>query len=436
MNMWMVFAALIVLALMFLLWPWSKLRAEKKAQLQEDQNQQALNVQLYQERLKELTLQLQADELSQTDFDSLSAEAARTLLADSDSAEVVQQGLSKTAWPLLAIVLVLPIASIVWYQSMGANADMAITQLIEAKYTEHQTAMSEARRPSPEVTVNLINALEARLESVPENTSYWYLLARENMQLGQYDKAVVAYREILTRESQTGQQAPEILAQLAQAEFLAAGNQLNPGIMTLVERSLEQDPENTTALGLAGIHAFEQKNFSDAIKHWQKAVEIMGVRSPGAQALQAGISRARQMLAVEGAPVDQGEGVESELTLDKRVTVKVALTEEVKAQALVEGDLPVFIYARAHPDGRMPLAIRRVFVSDLPLTITLTDEMAMAPGATISTAQQIELVARVSKQGTPKAVAGDWQQTSDAIAVAGLDSKGEKVYSLLIDTQL
>jgi len=66
----------------------------------------------------------------------------------------------------------------------------------------------------------------------------------------------------------------------------------------------------------------------------------------------------------------------------------------------------------------VPLAITRLKASQLPLTVTLTNAMSMAPGMNLSSAKQLELIARLSKSGQPVPQAGDWQASLGPIGVS------------------
>ena len=67
----------------------------------------------------------------------------------------------------------------------------------------------------------------------------------------------------------------------------------------------------------------------------------------------------------------------------------------------------VFIYARAAEGPRMPLAILRLQVKDLPLNFTLDDSTAMSAAMRLSLYPQVVVSARVSKTGQAAPTPGD-----------------------------
>lgn len=62
-----------------------------------------------------------------------------------------------------------------------------------------------------------------------------------------------------------------------------------------------------------------------------------------------------------------------------------------------------------------PLAVLRKQVKDLPLQFAFDDSMAMQPQLKLSGFDQVVVVARVSKSGTPKAQPGDLQGMTGTI---------------------
>jgi cytochrome c-type biogenesis protein CcmH len=69
----------------------------------------------------------------------------------------------------------------------------------------------------------------------------------------------------------------------------------------------------------------------------------------------------------------------------------------------------VFIYARSSGGPRMPLAVLKKQVKDLPLRFTLDDSLAMSPNSKLSSATKVVVGARIAKGGNAVAREGDLQ---------------------------
>lgn len=106
------------------------------------------------------------------------------------------------------------------------------------------------------------------------------------------------------------------------------------------------------------------------------------------------------------------------------IKVTVSLSPAVAKQAAP--DDVVYVFARAVNGPRMPLAIVRAQVKDLPTTIVLEDSQGMGQGVTLSSAPEVIVVARVSKSGMANAQNGDLEGVSAPV------KKGTKSISISI----
>ena len=93
---------------------------------------------------------------------------------------------------------------------------------------------------------------------------------------------------------------------------------------------------------------------------------------------------------------------------DDERRVQVALTPAGAAlKAKAAPDDVVYVFARALQGPRMPLAVVRAKVSDLPMDFALDDSMAMSPELKLSSATELRIEARVSRSGDAIAKPGD-----------------------------
>ncbi|NOT85590.1 MAG: c-type cytochrome biogenesis protein CcmI [Methylococcaceae bacterium] len=92
----------------------------------------------------------------------------------------------------------------------------------------------------------------------------------------------------------------------------------------------------------------------------------------------------------------------------------VDITPELKAK--VSPDQMVFIFAKPQ-GGKMPLAVERLTVKDLPANVVLDDSKAAMPTAALSSAEVVDVTARVSLSGGAIAQSGDLFASQEKVNV-------------------
>ena len=105
------------------------------------------------------------------------------------------------------------------------------------------------------------------------------------------------------------------------------------------------------------------------------------------------------------------------------VSGRVSLSAALAKQA--SPDDTVFVFARAAQGPRMPLAIVRKQVKDLPFDFTLDDSTAMSPQMKLSNFQQVVVGARISKSGNAMPQPGDLQGISSTVSLGATGLKIE-----------
>jgi cytochrome c-type biogenesis protein CcmH len=268
---------------------------------------------------------------------------------------------------------------------------------------------------TPEQIEAMINGLTARLKDKPEDVEGWAMLGRSLMVLGRHEQAVPALQKAVALRGDDA----VLLTEYADALAVVNGRKLDGEPSRLVEQALKIDPNNLKALMLAGVHAFQRQDAAQALQHWEKIVQL----APGselAQQIQSGIDKARAMAGggVSAAPAASSATTAAATGTSVSGTVTLAPALAAKARP----DDTVFVFARAAEGARMPLAILRKQVKDLPLAFTLDDSMAMSPAAKLSSTPRVVVGARVSASGNAMPQAGDLQGFSAPVApgAAGL----------------
>lgn len=246
----------------------------------------------------------------------------------------------------------------------------------------------------------MADRLAARLKEQPQNADGWAMLGRSYSVLGRHPEALQAYeRAVALRKDD-----PELLADYADALALRNNSRLAGEPMKWVKRALKIDPHNIKALSLAGTHAFDRKDYAGAVKYWQQVVEFGTADHPLVQQVGPSLARARDMAGLPIAakkPETQRPAAATGASVSGTVTLSASLSKQISPEDTV------FIFARAAEGSRMPLAIVRKQVRDLPFQFSLDDSMAMSPAGRLSGASKIIVGARVSKTGDALPQPGD-----------------------------
>jgi len=83
----------------------------------------------------------------------------------------------------------------------------------------------------------------------------------------------------------------------------------------------------------------------------------------------------------------------------------------------------VFVFARPSEGSRMPLALLRKQVKDLPVQFTLDDSMGMSPASRLTQGGLVVVGARISRSGNAIPEKGDLTGQTAAVAVGAKDLK-------------
>lgn len=306
---------------------------------------------------------------------------------------------------LLLTVLLLPALAIFAYSRVG---------------TPH--ALDPAARQAEPVTGDggidmdqAVAGLAAKLEKNPNDAQGWALLGRAYQSMQKPQQAMDAFkraRALLTED-------PDLMADYAQALVTTSGGTDFSGEPSqLLDRALSIQPDNQRALWLRGVAQYQAGDYPTSIGTWTHLLGLLPAGSTVGVSVQAQIDDARgkagmpaTVATTPATPKPAAPGIANA----PKLTVSVSIDPSIAAQ--VDPSLTVFVYARAASGPPMPLAIQRLSVAQLPVTITLDDSNGMMPNMKLSNFPQVVVGARISRSGNPIAQSGDWQTLSEPIDV-------------------
>ena len=408
---WILAALLIAGALLFVLPP--LLGRSVKAGVEA----QPLNLAVYRDQERELEADRRAGTLNDEQYGRARIELERRLLDDVavvNAPALAAASRPTNRAPVILMGLVVPLLAVALYFVVGSPRALAPVA-IPPHGTENITA---------EQVEAMAAKLAERMRQNPDDPQGWAMLGRTYAVMGRFEDAAAAYGKAAERVPDN----PNFLADYADALAMARGQNLQGEPEALIMRALKIDPNHAKALALAGTVAFEKKDYASALKYWEKLATLMPPDSEMARGVQASIAEARGLAGGKGPDVADKPVVAAGTGGVSGVSGTVTLAPALAAKTAPNDT--VFIFARAAEGSRMPLALVRKKVSDLPATFTLDDSTAMSPAARLSGTPQVIIGARVSKSSGASPQPGDFQGFTKPVNNTG------KGITIVIDTEV
>ena len=397
MTFWIIAAAMLAAALAFVLLP--LLRRTKATGPAEDE----INIAVYRQRLTELDAELSSDVLTPEQHQRARAELERQMAADLTPTAGGSAAPAKSPaarWTAVVVGMAVPILAVGMYVKLG---DLQAPSRPAAAARADQVAQAEMHDFE-----QAVNRLAAKLATDPKNGEGWAMLGRSYVILKRYGEAGFAFSkavELLGND-------PDVLADYAEALALANNDSMQGNPAELVARALKANPNHPKGLWLSGHVLLQQGRPAQAIEQWRRLVSLLPPGEEGRAAVEQLIAQVQSSNPpLTGAPAQPPPAAASS---GAAMQVRVELARELAARAAPTDT--VFVFARAAQGPKMPLAIVRRQVKDLPVTVTLDDSMAMSPEMKLSSAARVVVGARVSKAGTAAPQSGDLEGLSAPLA--------------------
>lgn len=344
------------------------------------------NLAIFRDQLAELERERKEGSLGEGDFLQARSELQRRLLEEVQAAEAPPADLSSSRKSALALLVVIPLAAAAGYALLGNPRAL--------------DPLQRQARVTPEQIEQMLDGLVEKLKKNPDDGQGWVMLARSYKALGRFPEAANAYGHagaVLDQDA-------ALLADYAEVLGQVSGGKLQGRPSELLARALRIDPDEPQALLLAGAAASERQDFGAAAEFWSRLLAQLAPGSEEAKTLAGAVDKAREIAAAQtgsrkmpGKPTDKATAA----TVSGEVVLSGRLAGNVKP------DDVLFVFARAEEGPRMPLAVTRATVAELPLRFRLDDSMALPGGRKISEFRTVGIEARIAKAGKAQSSSGD-----------------------------
>lgn len=212
----------------------------------------------------------------------------------------------------------------------------------------------------------------------------WYLLGHSRLKLGNFSQAAEAF----ANTNALVENDISVKFYWLQSRYMANKGVLNATSKSLAEEILKVDPSNDSVLEILAIAAISEGESATAIKLLNRS--LSGLRDARRQvATIQTIGKLRETLS----PQPQG------------ISVEVSVSAGFAAQ--VDKAATIFVVARPIGGG-MPYAAVRRPAALMPFSVRIDDLVSMSDTRKLSSAENFEIMVRLSASGVAQAQTGDW----------------------------
>lgn len=294
--------------------------------------------------------------------------------------------------------------------AIGLVGGLALAVFLLYRVVGTPAALDPSARAAPATLDEAIAALEARLQADPSQPEGWRLLGQARAAAKQPAKAADAF----ARAARLAPEDADVLVEAAEFRALAAPqHRFDAQAVAWLDHALQVQPAHQRARWFSGIARRQAGDAAGAAATWEPL--LAQVDANAARALREQIDAARAEAGLPPLPVTDAQATQAATPTTApgphALQVRVALDPGLAARARLDGSAVVFVIARVPGGSPMPIAAERHAVSELPFTATLDDADGPMPTARLSSVDEVELVARISRNGDATPQAGDLAST-------------------------
>ncbi len=388
-------AVLVILALALVLWA-----LRKPATVGAGDLHRLAQRGFYNQRRRELAEDFANGLIDEVQRQELENELDRQVLDETQNSEGVVATVSRTPWLGAAFAALIALVSLGLYSVLGYREDLLLQQI-----QREIIASGDVN----EAAVDRYQAVLADIVDKRPDAEHLVAMAGLLRQRGDFAAALPYYQALLDLYPQD----PEVMAQVGQARYMAAGRRLDSETRALLEQAIAVEPRQVTALGVLGIDAFESGEYLRTLDYWQRLVSALPGGSPQQALIASGINEAKRRAAEQGT------------------LFSIPVTVDFADGATGTGGM-LFVVAREPGGMPMPVAALRLPLNSRETQhVFLTDSDVIRQGKGLRDFAELQVSAHISFSGTAMRRPGDWGAEPITVDV---EAPGE--IRLLINTKI
>ncbi len=247
------------------------------------------------------------------------------------------------------------------------------------------------QKPKAQQTT-LVDKLKEKLQKNPEDFNGWVLLGRSYMVTEDYLGAVQAFEKALKLKPNH----VKVMISLADALSVSQQGSMAGRPYDLLQQAYKLSPNDTMTLWLLGMAEKQRKNNKQAAFYWQKLYPMIPETSEDKNTIRLLLASIGER-PLQTTPVNRRDQSDPKTSPNGNVLTDADFVIDKTIIELMP-KATLFVYVKASDGMPIPIAAKKVFMSEMPSQIELNTEHEIMPNRKLSDFQELVIGYRIEQE--------------------------------------
>jgi cytochrome c-type biogenesis protein CcmH len=299
---------------------------------------ESYDVAIYKDQLKEADREFERGLLTTEQLDAVKTEIQHKLIVAADQSAAALNASSEPSNPKMitafGLVLFLSIGSVAAYSYLGSPT-LGNLAFVDRDIEKERKAQSGGQAISEMTT--LIDRLEQKLTTDPNNLEGWLMLGRSATSLGQFSRAVKAYEQALELSPEN----IDVLTDYAETLIFSNEGQVTGDALKSLKYAHKINAAHPKALYYIALNHAQTGNMRLAIQDWVDLLAISLPDAPWIQTVQSQIKDAAKKSKIDIASIKpslEAQKIGADIRKSIQVTAPGPSQSEIEAAGEMSAD--------------------------------------------------------------------------------------------------